>query len=82
MNRWELKKEISLGDVIAIIFAISSVLLAYGRLDTRLATIEAALIVQDRKDKAQDEANSETKQDLYRWLSRVEDKLDRVIERK
>jgi len=39
-EKWRVKKEVSLGDVIAIVVSITAVLGAYARLDTRVSLLE------------------------------------------
>lgn len=63
-ERWVLKKEVSLGDVLAVLVALCSVILAYAKLDSRITVLE------------------ELKVDLNSRLDRIENKLDRVIEKK
>ncbi len=82
MNGWSIKKEVTVGDLIAITFAISSVILAYGALDARLAKIEEFKAAQVSRDIAQDASAHQTKQDIADRLDRIEDKLDRLIERR
>ncbi len=77
---WIFKKEVSIGDMVAITFAISSVMLAYGTLNTRLATLEAHKIVQEKKDTDQDTTSAVLRVEINSRLNRIEDKLDRVIE--
>lgn len=39
-ERWRVKKEISLGDMIAIVVAVAAVLGSYARLDNRISLLE------------------------------------------
>lgn len=43
-NRWKIKREISLGDLVAIAVAIAGVVLAYGTLDKRVSVLEAGAV--------------------------------------
>jgi len=47
-DHWQLKKEVSLGDLIAIIVAILAVLSAYARLDVRVTEVEVTNRVQTK----------------------------------
>lgn len=54
-NRWKIKREISLGDLVAIAVAIAGVVLAYGTLDKRVSVLEAgaasaAIALSDIRD--------------------------------
>lgn len=70
-RRWHLKKELSLGDVIAFFCAAGAVVVAWFNLSERIAIIEVHAVEQD-KDKSE----------FVSWLRRIEDKLDRIIERR
>jgi hypothetical protein len=78
---WHVKKEISLGDVMAFISAALAVIYAYFTLDKRVTILEQAAIVQAKLDVRQDD-------DFFRYQSRIDEhlkaisaKLDRLIER-
>lgn len=43
-NRWKIKREISLGDLVAIAVAMSGVVLLYGTLDKRISVLEAGAV--------------------------------------
>lgn len=66
---WKIKREISLGDMIAFGAAALSVAYAYSTLDKRMALIEATqtnqTAAQAAKDRAQDDEH-------YRSLARIE----------
>ena len=51
---WRIKKEISLGDMIAFAMAFISVVYAYSTLDKRLAIIEERALAQEKVDNRQD----------------------------
>ena len=70
-RRWHLKKELSLGDLIAFVCAIGAVVIAYFTMDKRVAIVEAHAVTQGK----------ETGQ-IVNQLQRLEDKLDRLIERR
>ena len=40
-SKWKVKREISLGDLVAIAVAMGGVILAYGTLDKRISVLEA-----------------------------------------
>ena len=42
-GKWKVKREISLGDLVAIAVAMGGVILAYGTLDKRISVLEAGV---------------------------------------
>lgn len=69
-ERWRVKKEISLGDVIAIVIAIAAVLSSYAKLDNRISLLELS--------------NGYTQAafaKLDQNIEKISAKLDRLIER-
>lgn len=69
-ERWRVKKEISLGDMIAIVVSITAVLGAYARLDTRVSLLEQG---QSYTRAAFDKIDAS--------IERLATKIDRLIER-
>lgn len=61
-NRWMLRKEISIGNLLAIVAAIGSVTAAYFQLDKRVAIIEEAY--------AKEEMRFNRMEDSINWLVR------------
>ena len=74
-DKWNIRWEISLGDVIGLISAIAAVLLAYGKLDTRVSLVEQAQLSQ-----AHEQSNAIRR--LEEAVSENNRKLDRLIERR
>jgi len=72
---WKLNKEVSLGDLIAFVMAFAAVATAYVNLNQRVSAVE---VVQSEKEMQ----SQETTQSITSRLDRIEDKLDRLIERK
>ena len=69
-EKWRVKKEISLGDVIAIVVSITAILGAYARLDTRVSLLE--------------QSSSYTKaafDKIDASIEKLSAKIDRLIER-
>lgn len=77
---WRISKEISLGDAIALTFAIGSLIVAYSTLNERMSKLEEFRQSQLQRDSQQDEIARQVKGDVVNRLDRIEDKLDRVIE--
>jgi hypothetical protein len=69
-EKWHLKKEISLGDVIAIVISITAILGAYARLDTRVSLLEQS---QNYTKAAFEKIDAS--------IERLSSKIDRLIER-
>jgi hypothetical protein len=80
-QRWRIKKEISLGDLIAFAAASLSVVYAYTTLDKRLAILEAAAVVQATVDNRQDIESTRYQQRIDESLRDINRKLDRLVER-
>lgn len=72
-RKWHIPKEISIGDIVGLVSAIAAVLIAYGKLDTRVALLEqsqAAQIVSAEKAVIRMELS----------IYEIDRKLDRLIE--
>jgi hypothetical protein len=80
-RRWHFKKELSLGDLIAVAGAAASVLWAYTNLDKRMTLVEAALSVQRAVDTRQDDEAMRYQARIDEALREINRKLDRLIER-
>lgn len=79
-RRWILKKEVSVGDLLAYVFAGSAILLAYGKLDTRTAVLEHFRMSQEKRDDGQDIALQASIVEVKTQLYRIEDKVDKLRE--
>ena len=78
---WKLRKEVSLGDLIALVMAMLAVIMAWVNLDKRLTRVEDSLVAQRTLDSRQDEELIRTQIRLEEQLRTVAGKLDRLIER-
>lgn len=67
---WKLKRELSIGDILAIIIALVSVLSAYHTLDVRLSIMEKDGVASKERDN-----------DVKRSIEILNQKVDRVLER-
>lgn len=79
-RRWHIKKEISLGDLVAIVSAALAVVYAYTTLDKRVTLLESAAVVQKVTDTKQDEEALRYQARLERAIEEINKKLDRLIE--
>ena len=64
-RKWHIKKELSLGDVMAVVIAIMTVIVAYFTMDKRVAILEAYATTAVRE-----------RFEIIDWLKRIETKID------
>jgi hypothetical protein len=82
MGGWSFKKEVSIGDIIAFATAVIAVVFAYTTLDKRLGLLEHATAVQKERDAAQDLESLRYQARIEESLRGLNNKLDRLIERR
>lgn len=80
-ERWKVKKEISVVDIITIVTAIVSILYAFNSLDKRVTVIETVTVAQVAVDKKQDEESFRYQGRIDQALAAMNLKLDRLLER-
>lgn len=73
-NNWKFNKEVSLGDMVAIMIAIGGVFAAYFTLKSEIELLRARIMVEES-------SHVTIKSEIYERLNRIEDKLDRLVER-
>jgi hypothetical protein len=73
-DRWRLTKDVSVADVLSLALAAAAVLFAYTQLSERVSLLESAVIEMRA-------IRSDEKAALSQRLDRLDDKLDRLIER-
>jgi len=78
---WKVVKEISVGDVLAVVMAFISVIYAYTTLDKRITLVEEKVAAQVVRDNKQDEDTHIYQQRIDAALTAINAKLDRLIER-
>lgn len=81
-RKWHIKKEISLGDLIAFASAALAVVYAYTTLDKRISLLESATVSQVVKDDRQDSEALRYQARIDESLRDMNRKLDRLIERR
>lgn len=81
-RRWHLKKEISIGDLLAILLAAGALFGAYSTLDQRIGKLEQLAGFQKQIDVRQDEEALRYQQRIDESLREINRKLDRIIERR
>jgi hypothetical protein len=79
---WTLKKEVSLGDLIAFTSAALAVIYAYSTLDSRVKILEENKAIQQRNDQRQDDESIRYQARIDATLSQINGKLDRLVERR
>ncbi len=82
LDGWKLKKEISLGDILAFCSAALAVIYAYSTLDSRVKILEESRQTQQRTDQRQDEEHIRYQVRIDATLSQINAKLDRLVERR
>lgn len=80
-QRWRIKREVSVGDLVAFVMAAGSVMYAYTTLDKRITILESAGVVQKETDRRQDEEHIRSQVRIEEALRNVANKLDRMLER-
>ena len=84
-NEWVLKKEVSVGDVVAFIAASVAIIYAYSTLDSRLSVLEIISTkgekMQASIDARQDAEFSRYQQRIDSSLKSINDKLDKLIDK-
>lgn len=72
-KHWEVKREISLGDLVAVAVALVSVIVTYMNLDARVRIVE---LVSSQNTQQINTTVSEIKSDMRRLADRVEKIVD------
>ena len=80
VQHWRIKREISLGDLIAFASAAFAVVYAYTTLDKRVTLLEQAAITQRDVDRRQDEDSVRYQVRIEEVLKSMSNKMDRLIE--
>ncbi len=81
-EKWKIKKEVSLADILSFAAAALAVVYAYTTLDKRTSILEAEHAAQVAIDKRQDEELSRVQNRIEMRLDTLDKKLDRLIERR
>jgi len=82
LEKWKVKKEISLPDIISFVTAVVAVVFAYTTLDKRTYALEQAAIAQTHRDTRQDDENTRYQARIEVQMTTMNQKLDRLIERR
>lgn len=79
---WHLKKEIQFGHIVTTLTVAVAAMFYFTKIEQRLALVEQLQVMQQMRDERQDKAASEALVLLREQLERMDNKLDRVLERK
>lgn len=84
-SRWHLDKKVPISIIGAILFQFAGGLWFISKLDARIAALEAMTVIQTAtqhdRDAQQDKNVTDALQLVRSQLERMDDKLDRIIER-
>ena len=78
-RKWHVKKEISIGDGIAILSAAIAIIYAWNTLDKRISALEQNVAFQQFVDRKQDETQNAFKDRIDKALATINLKLDTLI---
>lgn len=81
-DRWRLSKDVSVADVVAFLVAAGAVVTAWMTVNDRLVIVEAHGKEATADGLRKDQDIKDLKAEFVGRLDRIEDKLDRVIERR
>lgn len=77
---WHIKREIQLGHILTTLTVAVSAMLYISKLEQRIALVEQQMVLQRDRDDRQDKAAGDALGALAQQLSRIDAKLDRLIE--
>ena len=80
-DRWHLDKKVPISIIVALFAQFGGAVWYAGRIEARVAQLEHDSTAQKARDDRQDAALSDASSAVYRRLDRIEEKLDRLIER-
>lgn len=81
MRDWTLKKEMTIGDLIAFGSAALAIIYSWSTLNSRIAVIEQMYMQQAKLDARQDEDLNRLKTDVKDELKTMNGKLDKLLYR-
>jgi hypothetical protein len=81
-NRWHLDKKVPIGIIAAMLLQFAGGLWFVSKLDARILALEEAKVVQAQRDDRQDGGAKESRAEVLRSLERIDEKLDRIIEKR
>jgi predicted Holliday junction resolvase-like endonuclease len=80
-ERWHLDKRVQVSHIVATAVAVISVVVYINKIDQRVAVVETQIISQKERDERQDRYQAEMQKLMYEQLTKIDEKLNRLIER-
>jgi hypothetical protein len=80
-NRWKINRDVSVTDLVTIVLATAALFTAYSDLTNKIQILVTTNVAQAATDKRQDEEAQRTRDHIDAGLSKLNDKLDRLLER-
>ena len=81
-EHWHLDKKVPIGIIAAMLLQFAGGLWFVSKLDSRIYTLETAAVMQRETDQRQDDQARATRAEVLRQLERIDEKLDRLIEKR
>lgn len=79
---WHIKREIQVGHILTTITLAAAAFFYISAIERRIALVEASVVAQKERDAMQDANSTQKFVEVSNQLGRVENKLDRLIERR
>jgi hypothetical protein len=80
-DHWHLDRKVPIGIIVAMLMQFGGGLWFVSKLDARILSLEASTLAQHERDKAQDHSATQSRSEILRQLERIDEKLDRLIEK-
>jgi hypothetical protein len=80
-EKWHLDRKVPIGIIVAMLGQFGGGLWFVSKLDARILALEASQGAQTERDTRQDQVAKETRAEVLRQLERIDEKLDRLIEK-
>jgi hypothetical protein len=81
-DNWHLDKKVPISLILAMLLQGGGFIWYLGQVDRRISLVEAEIVNQHERDKAQDVLAAETTRRVGLALERIDDKIDRLLERR
>ncbi len=81
-EQWHLDKKVPIGIIVAMLMQFAGGLWFVSKLDSRIYNLEKDALLQRETDQRQDDSARATRAEVLRQLERIDEKLDRLIEKR
>jgi hypothetical protein len=78
-ERWHFKKDISLVDILTIVFAAAAIVSAWATLDKRVSLLEQVAAQINSDQKRQDDERAYIRREIKEELEKLNNKIDRFF---